>query len=249
MKKMKSFTLIELLVVIGIIGILATIVIPAVGNALADAKRTSAQAGCKSYEDSIFQADTKHSNLIKNSAKAILSDLESKPRTFQNKLFRVLAGNIIWKKNGGHEDIEGSSSEGVYGEYEISCANKKYYESLIDPGFFSFNDNGTITRVPNEDDEPPVCETKFGTKYQVTYRQAKDKGTIFVSHPVSGGKLEIHGIKRYSHPVRIVTFDDEEPAKLITRDGSFRLFGNEKCTLPITGDDWETATEAYVKNK
>jgi len=248
MKKIKSFTLIELLVVIGIIGILATIVIPAVGNALADAKRTSAQAGCKSYEDSIFQADTKYNNRVKISAKAKTDEMESNPVVYQKDIYRVLAGNVLWDSKGNHEDLEGSSSEGVWGEWEISCDDGKYYEALIDPGFFETNDNGEVERVPGGE-VAPTALTKFGTRYQLTYRLPEDSGTIYIYHPITLATLKIHGIKRFAHPIRVVTFDDEEPAKLITRDGSFRLFSDEKCSQPITGDDWEGTTEAYIDNK
>jgi prepilin-type N-terminal cleavage/methylation domain-containing protein len=248
MKKIKSFTLIELLVVIGIIGILATIVIPAVGNALADAKRTSAQAGCKSYEDSIFQADTKFDNRVKISARAKKDDAVSNAVVYQKGLYRVLAGNVLWDSKGNHEDLDGSTSEGVWGEFEISCDDGQYYEALIDPGFFETNDDGDVERDPSGE-VAPTALTKFGTRYQLAYREAEDNGTINIYHPITLSSLKIHGVKRFAHPVRVVTFDDEEPAKLITRDGSFRLFSDEKCSQPINGTDWEGTTEVYIDNK
>jgi len=249
MKKTKNFTLIELLVVIGIIGILATIVIPAVGNALADAKRTSAQAGCKSYEESMYQSDTKYNNVIKNGMKNLMKIADGVK--LQKYMMRVVSGRAGVKNDGSFEYNPGSTEEGTWGEWEVQLDDTgKYYESLIDPGFFELTDEGKVQYFV-DGGLPAIVENKFGIRYQITYRKPDDNGTVEVYSPTDSNVIiDIKGIKRFASPVRVVSWDDEEPAKFITRDGAFRLYSDKTCKTPITQADWEGGiTEAFIDNK
>jgi prepilin-type N-terminal cleavage/methylation domain-containing protein len=249
MKKVKNFTLIELLVVIGIIGILATIVIPAVGNALADAKRTSAQAACKSFEESIYQSDTKYNNKVKNAFNEIKDD-ENISR--QKTILKVLAGKIDIENNGDETENKGSTEEGVWGEWEIElAANSKFYESLVDPGFYELDDEGKVQFYTEDGGWPAIVENKFGIRHQLTYRTPEDNGTVEVLHPSNQNKVfEVKGVKRFASPVRVVTWDDEEPAKFITRDGAFRLYTDKSCKTPLTAEGWRSGTSpVYIDNK
>jgi hypothetical protein len=228
---------------------LATIVIPAVGNALTDAKRTSAQAACKSYEESIYQSDTKYNNKVKNAFNEIKDDDNIKR---QKTILKVLSGKIEITNNGEEEYVQGSSEEGVWGEWEIQVSdNSKYYESMVDPAFYDLDDEGKVIFYTEDGGWPAIVENKFGIRHQLTYRTPEDNGTVEVLHPTNQNKIfEVKGVKRFASPVRVVTWDDEEPAKFITRDGAFRLYTDKSCKTPLTAEGWRSGTSpVYIDNK
>jgi type IV pilus assembly protein PilA len=91
MKLKNKFTLIELLVVIAIIGILATIIIPSIGNSLHNSKLTATQADSKTYEDSIIsQSLTDGDTMMKYKAEAVLEG--SNPEKEQIAFMKYLIG-------------------------------------------------------------------------------------------------------------------------------------------------------------
>jgi Tfp pilus assembly protein PilE len=248
MKKIRSFTLIEMFISIAVIAILVTFVVPATYNALIDAKTTSPQTACKVYEDSILQADAMHNNRVKTSAKVKTEEMKANPLIFQKDIYRVLVGSVKWDERANPQKLNGSDSPGVYGEYEIKCDDGKFYESLIEPSFYDINEKGFVLNVPTSDPEPPIAKNDFERKYQIAYRLNENNGSIVVYHPETREKLEINGIKPSRHPVRVVTFDNETPAKLITREGAFKLFVDKECEVPVHPEEWNNTDKVFIKS-
>jgi competence protein ComGC len=247
MKKLKTFTLIELILVLLVI--LGLILFPGVNlenKTTLDAKQVSAQAACKTFEDSIFIADTKNKDRVKNSAMGRLAKDRS-VIDFQNNMYLALAGIKAWDTTGSNLTLpQAPTSPGKFGSNEILFEGK-YYEAQVNPDIFELNDDRSIPN-PNYSGFAPFIKTKFGTVLQVTYRL--EDTTIRVLNPANPSvELLIHGIKRFSHPVRIVAFNDDTPAKLITRYGIFQLYSNDSATSPILPNAWATTTEAWVKSK
>ena len=229
----KQFTLIELLVVIGIIGILATVVIPAVGGAMSDAKRSATQVASKTFEDDMIKYDVANGGMIKAYARTLATGTNSESE--QKDTYALLSGNKDFV-NGALTDTTNTSTTET-DTYTLEQASGVFVEPKISIEAFEPDSNGYYPAAPTTG--TGFAKNKFNEPYQFVYRKSADKGTITVAPPGggSGTYITLKGLKRNESKLRVVSWDDSDPAMLITRDGAYTIKGAKEGTPIATGSE------------
>lgn len=231
----KSFTLVELLVVIAIIGILAGLILPRVKEALVDAQRTAALTAAKTFEDEIFKYNTKHPQTLDSMvSKNAVWDEEKKSHENQLNLYFLMAG---LKEPGqtAMEEITGNDESGKISEMKEAMGdNDKFYELKLPRSFFDLGDTNTLITGPEE--KPFFALNEFSRRFQFAKRTSKDRGTIVLYHPNDVDiEITVQGIKPGRSRIRVASFDNQLPMKIILSEGVYELM-KEKDT-PASSDE------------
>jgi len=225
LRQSNPFTLIELLIVIGIIGILATVVIPSVGDALNDAKRTAAQVACKTFEEDMVKFDAANGGMIKSYAISIKDETNSD--TVQQNLYLLLSGQKDFVSGALATSTNKTTSES---STHTVTDGTNYFQPKISAAGLTFDDTtGNLKTAPTGTDTG-FAANKFNNPYMYCYRTGTNGGTITVRHP-EGAYIELQGLKRGDSKIRVVCWDDTLPGRLITKDGVYQLYEADGTTL------------------
>jgi len=244
LRQSNPFTLIELLIVIGIIGILATVVIPSVGDALNDAKRTASQVACKTFEEDVTKYDAQKGSIIKKYATSL--DATSMDEEIQADIYALLSGQSDLV---GTVVTANTTTNGESGTYTVTPDGRKYYEPKISEGALGIDPaSGNIWLASDADitADKGFAKNKFNNPFQFVKRYTDtDSGCIQVYHPTEG-YIKLVGLKRGDSKLRVVCFDDSDPAKLLAKEGAYSIY-NGKGTAASQIPEGEEVAGMFLK--
>ena len=240
--QINQFTLIELLVVIGIIGILATVVVPKVTSGLDKASAVAAQTAAGTFEKAMITHDIDNDGVIKANAKKLAPG--NSPLTEGLTLYKFLSGQV---KGDGTTPESSSTTEDD--TYTVTTDGSKFFEPRLPSDAFEFDDSGYLY-TEAVDGEPPFAKNGFNNRYQFVYRTSTDNGTVKAYLPTDTSKtLTLKGIKRGDSKLRVLSFDSSEPLQIIMKEGTYELYKDKEKKTLATADEVESGGTFYVKLK
>ncbi len=206
-QKRNNFSLIELIAVVSIIGILAALIIPGVGDAIYTANVAASQVAASTLEKEILAYNAKHDVTLNSIATTATQEEIVKVLAGVNKITEPSAAEEMDAKKSKTYITDPDNYDGDMVELPTGA-----FKPRIPSRFFDVTADGEITIIKN----------KFGQPFQITFRASKNRGTIKLTKigettAVELNKKETGGIKRGETKLRVFSLDEDN--NIIGKDG------------------------------